>query len=62
MGIGGITTWRDAIEFIMAGAAVVQIGAASFMDPTAALDVIDGMERYLAENRITNISEIRGII
>ena len=62
MGAGGITTWQDAIEFIMAGAWVVQIGAANFMDPAIALDVIDGMERYLEDNHIENISEIRGIV
>lgn len=62
MGIGGIATWQDAIEFIMAGATVVQIGTASFMDPSLAVGVIDGMERYLEENGIENISEIRGIL
>ncbi len=62
MGIGGIATWQDAIEFIMAGAQVVQIGAASFMDPRLCLDVTDGMERFLEENKIDNISEICGII
>lgn len=62
MGIGGIATWQDAIEFIMAGAAVIQIGTASFMNPALAVDVIDGMEKYLEDNGIGNISEIRGII
>ena len=62
MGIGGITTWQDAIEFIMAGASIIQIGAANFMDPTIALDIIDGMERFLEDNHITNISEIRGVV
>lgn len=62
MGIGGIATWQDAIEFIMAGATVVQIGTASFMDPSLAVGVIDGMERYLEENGIENISGIRGIL
>lgn len=62
MGIGGIATWQDAIEFIMAGATVVQIGTASFMDPSLAVGVIDGMEQYLEENGIENISEIRGIL
>lgn len=62
MGIGGIATWQDAIEFIMAGATVVQIGAANFMDPRLCLDVIDGMEKYLEDNHIENISEIRGIV
>lgn len=62
MGMGGITTAHDAIEFIMAGASAVQIGTASFMNPTAALDIIDGMERYLLENGISCIDEIRGIV
>lgn len=62
MGIGGIAAWQDAIEFIMAGATVVQIGTASFMDPSLAVGVIDGMEQYLEENGIENISEIRGIL
>ena len=62
MGIGGISTWQDAIEFIMAGATVIQVGAASFMNPAIAMDIIDGMERYLEENHIANISEIRGIL
>ena len=62
MGIGGIATWQDAIEFIMAGATVVQIGAANFMDPRLCLDVIDGMEKFLEDNKIENISEIRGVV
>lgn len=62
MGIGGITTWQDAVEFIMAGAAALQVGTASFMNPAIALDIIDGMEAYLEKNNISNIAEIRGII
>lgn len=62
MGLGGIATWQDAIAFIMAGATVIQVGTASFMNPSIAVDIIDGMERYLEEEHISNISEIRGII
>lgn len=62
MGIGGITTWQDAVEFIMAGATTLQVGTASFMNPAIALDIIDGMEDYLEKNHISNIAEIRGII
>ena len=62
MGLGGITNWQDAIEFIMAGATVVQVGTATFMKPDKALDIIAGMERYCEENNIVNISEIRGIV
>jgi len=62
MGIGGITTWQDAIEFTMAGATTLQVGTASFMNPAIAVDIIDGMEAYLEKNNISNIAEIRGII
>ena len=62
MGMGGITTAEDAIEFIMAGADVVQVGTASFMNPKIALDIIAGIDKYLEDNNINNISEIRGII
>ncbi|MDR2528668.1 MAG: dihydroorotate dehydrogenase [Synergistaceae bacterium] len=61
MGIGGITTWQDAMEFIMAGAAVVQIGTGSFINPSLALDVIEGIEKYL-ESQGKNIAELRGCI
>ena len=47
MGIGGIATWQDAIEFIMAGATTLQVGAASFMNPSISMEIIDGMEDYL---------------
>lgn len=62
MGLGGITTWQDALEFIMAGAAVIQVGTASFMKPSIAMDIIDGLEKYLEGQNIGNISELRGIV
>ena len=62
MGLGGISTWQDAVEFIMAGATVIQVGTATFMKPDKALDIIDGLEHYCEENGIQNISEIRGIV
>ena len=62
MGVGGITTWQDAIEFIMAGATVVQVGTATFMKPDISMDIIEGMENYLEENGYDNIEQIRGII
>jgi dihydroorotate dehydrogenase (NAD+) catalytic subunit len=45
MGIGGIASWQDAAEFIMAGAAAVQIGTASFIKPSLSLDILDGLDR-----------------
>ena len=62
MGLGGITTWQDGIEFIMAGATVIQVGTASFMKPDISLDIIEGMDKWLADNGISNIEEIRGIV
>ncbi len=62
MGVGGITTWQDAVSFILAGAAVIQIGTATFMDPCAALRILDGLETYLTENDIDSLEEIRGTV
>lgn len=62
MGIGGIVAWRDAVEFIMAGATAVQVGAATFTKPDIALDIIEGIEAFMEKEGITNLSEIRGIV
>ena len=62
MGIGGIAVWRDAVEFIMAGATAVQVGTATFTKPDIALDIIEGIEAFMEKEGITNLSEIRGIV
>ena len=62
MGIGGIAAWRDAVEFIMAGATAVQVGTATFTKPDIALDIIDGIEAFMEKEGIANLSEIRGIV
>lgn len=62
MGIGGIAAWRDAVEFIMAGATAVQVGTATFTKPDIALDVIEGIEAFMEKEGIANLSEIRGIV
>ncbi|MDD4832799.1 MAG: dihydroorotate dehydrogenase, partial [Clostridia bacterium] len=62
VGMGGITTWKDTLCFMMAGAKAVQVGTANFIRPTAVLDIIDGLEKYCVENNLANISEIVGII
>ena len=62
MGLGGITSWQDALEFILAGATVVQVGTATFMKPDISMDIIEGMEKYLEDNGYESIEEIRGII
>jgi dihydroorotate dehydrogenase (NAD+) catalytic subunit len=60
MGIGGIVSWQDAIEFIMAGASAVQVGTGNFIDPSISLNIIDGMQTYLDSQKIENIEEIKG--
>lgn len=62
MGMGGITSWKDAIEFIMAGAAVVQVGTASFIKPDMGLSIAEGIRNYMEKNKINDLNEIRGII
>ncbi len=62
IGIGGIMNAKDAIEFIMAGASAVQIGTASFINPGAAGQIIDGIEEFMLNNRIYDLSEITGIV
>ena len=60
IGLGGICTWQDAIEMTLAGASAIQVGTVMFTDPYAPLKIIDGMDNYLAENNIANISELVG--
>jgi len=62
IGLGGITTVSDAIEFIMAGASAVQIGTANFIKPDICLDIINGIESFMRNEKINSIDEIRGII
>ena len=62
IGMGGITTAYDALEFIMAGAAAVAVGAANFTDPYATVKVVEGIERYMKENKVENIKELTGCV
>ncbi len=58
IGVGGIMNARDAIEFIMLGARAVQIGTATFVNPDSAIDIIEGIERYLKEKKIDSVERI----
>lgn len=62
VGMGGISTAEDAIEMMMAGAKAVQVGTAIFTDPYAPIKIVDGIERYMTENNIENLSEITGAV
>ena len=62
IGIGGIRTYEDALEFIMAGACAVQVGTANFLDLQTMPKIIHGLEEYMQREHLTDLSEIRGII
>jgi len=61
IGCGGITCAEDALEFIMAGATAIQIGTASLTDPQLGLDVLEGIESFMRQHRIQNLTELIGI-
>jgi len=60
IGCGGITTTGDAIEFIMAGASAIQVGTASFTNPRAPLDVLEGIEQFMRKEGIKDIADLIG--
>ncbi len=60
IGMGGISTWEDAVEMMLAGACAVQMGTAIFTDPYSPLKVIDGIAEYIEKNSIKSLSEIVG--
>ena len=60
IGGGGISTGNDAIEFIMAGASAVQVGTASFANPRAPLDVLEGIEQFMQKEGVKDIAELIG--
>lgn len=62
IGIGGITSAEDAIEYIMAGADAVQVGTGNFIRPDICIDIIDGIEKFMDEENIKSLNEIKGII
>ena len=62
VGLGGITSATDAVEFLLAGASAVQIGTANFIDPAITVKVIDGLNKYLDDNGFQSVREIIGLI
>lgn len=62
VGLGGIMSATDAIEFLLAGASAIQIGTANFIDPAITMKVIDGINDYLDENGFKSVKEIIGLI
>ena len=62
IGMGGIVSAEDAIEFIMAGATAIQVGTGNFIKPNISLDIIEGIEMFMLNEGIKSIEEIRGIV
>jgi len=60
IGMGGISTWKDAVEFMLAGATAVQIGTYNFIDPTVSIQVVEGIENYLSRHNLRTVSELIG--
>ena len=60
IGCGGVSSGEDAIEFIMAGATAVQVGTATFANPNAPLDVLDGIERFMVDAGVSDVRELVG--
>jgi len=58
IGMGGITNVNDALEFFMAGAAAIQIGSATFVNPHTMTEVIDGLKQYMQSNKILNVNDL----
>ena len=62
VGLGGISSATDAIEFLMVGATAIQVGTANFIDPTVTVKIIDGIDKWLDEHGCNSVDEIIGVI
>jgi len=62
IGIGGIMTAKDALEFLIAGAVAVQVGTANFINTHATIDIIEGIEAFLMERKIADLADIIGVL
>lgn len=62
IGVGGIVCAKDALEFLIAGAAAIQVGTANFVNPHATIDIIEGIEEFLIKKKISSIRDIIGTL
>ena len=62
IGLGGIMNWRDAVEFLLAGASAIEIGTANFIDPAITVKVAEGIEDYLQRHGFASVKEIVGAL
>ncbi|AFQ45645.1 dihydroorotate dehydrogenase [Desulfosporosinus meridiei] len=61
IGMGGITTWQDAIEFMLAGATAVSIGTGNFVNPQAPLEILQGIKEYCEEHGLASVKDLVGL-
>lgn len=62
IGMGGISNWEDAVEFLLAGATAISVGTANFYNPTATIEIVKGIEEYLEKYGYTDVKEIIGMV
>ncbi|OGW80791.1 MAG: hypothetical protein A3C47_05350 [Omnitrophica bacterium RIFCSPHIGHO2_02_FULL_51_18] len=62
IGIGGIMNANDALEFFIVGASAIQVGTANFINPTASIEILEGIKTFMKDERITNIRDITGTL
>lgn len=62
IGMGGIMTWKDAVEFMLAGASAIAVGTANFVHPTAALEILEGMEDYCHRHGFARVADLTGAL
>lgn len=60
IGMGGITIWEDAVEFMLAGADAVSVGTANFVNPLAPIEIVEGLKAYLLKNQIEKVQDLKG--
>ena len=61
IGLGGISKWQDAVEFIMAGASAIQVGTATFSNPKTMIEIIEGLKKFMQSHGYKKIEDFRGI-
>jgi dihydroorotate dehydrogenase (NAD+) catalytic subunit len=60
VGLGGISCWQDAVEFLIAGATAVAVGTANFINPETSVEIVDGIKDYLKKNKIRDVYQLIG--
>lgn len=60
IGLGGISDWKDAVEFMLVGATAIQVGTANFIDPRTSVNIVSGLELYLKKNKMADINDLIG--